>query len=111
MRKHERIEMRAWFGLSCLVTVLLGPINSAHAEAGGDGGGAAQGGISGIASSYVTKLKERVKKADDAALRGAQLVGDEDYQGAIEQFKSALDLLPDSAATKERREYYKKQYV
>ncbi len=103
--------MRAWFGLSCLVTVLLGPINTAHAEAGGDGGGAAQGGISGIASSYVTKLKERVKKADDAALRGAQLVGDEDYQGAIEQFKSALDLLPDSAATKERREYYKKQYV
>ena len=82
---------------------------------GGDGGsyGAAAdaGGVPGVASRYVTRMQERVKKADDAALRGSQLLADGDYQGAITEFQAALDLLPDAPMTKDRREAYTKQFA
>ncbi len=85
---------------------------SAFAEAGGSGGGAgAEGGVPGVASRYVIRLQERVKKADEAALRGSQLMADEDYQGAIEQYRAALDLLPDAKITEARRAAYTKQYA
>ena len=64
----------------------------------------------GVASRYVIRLQERVKKADEAALRGSQLMADEDYQGAIEQYRSGIDLLPEAELTKSRRDAYTKQF-
>ena len=85
----------------------------AEAGAGGGGGGSAgaEGGVPGVASRYVTRMQERVKKADDAALRGSQLLADGDYEGAITEFRSALDFLPDAPMTKDRRDAYTKQYA
>lgn len=81
--------------------VLAGP--------GGYGGGAG-GGVPGIATNYVIRLQENVKKADEAALRGSQLMADGDYQGAIDQYRAALDLLPDAPMTEPRRRAYIKQF-
>jgi general secretion pathway protein D len=58
----------------------------------------------------VIRLQERVKKADEAALRGSQLMADGDYQGAIDQYRAALDLLPEAPMTEPRRRAYIKQF-
>lgn len=76
---------------------------------GGYGSGSG-GGVPGIATNYVIRLQENVKKADEAALRGSQLMADGDYQGAIDQYRAALDLLPDAPMTEPRRRAYIKQF-
>lgn len=83
------------------------------AEAGGGGapGGSADGGAPSVASRYVIRMQERVKQADDAANRAAQLLSDGDYEGAIKEFRAALDLLPDAPMTEDRREAYTKRFA
>lgn len=90
------------FGPADGVTVLAGP--------GGYGSGG-NGAVPGLARNYVVRLQERVKKADEAALRGSQLMADGDYQGAIDQYRAALDLLPDAPITEPRRRAYIKQFA
>ena len=89
-----------------LVSPLMTP--SVQAEAGGGGGGA--GGIAEAASRYVIRLQERVKQADQAALRGNALMTDGDYEQAMASFRDALALLPDATMTKDRRQAYITQY-
>lgn len=86
------------------------PAVDVRAEAGA-GGAADGGGVPQVASRYVTRLQERVKKADEAALRGSQLLADGDYEGAITEFRAAIDLLPDAPITRDRRDAYVKQYA
>lgn len=64
-----------------------------------------------IAQRYVIRLQERTKKADEAALRGSKLMASHDFQGAIDQYRAALDLLPDAPMTEPRRRAYVKQYA
>lgn len=80
------------------------------AVAGSGGYGGDGSGVPAIATNYVIRLQENVKKADEAALRGSQLMADGDYQGAIDQYRAALDLLPDAPMTEPRRKAYIKQF-
>lgn len=89
-----------------IATLLIGG-QVAVAGPGGHGYGS---GVTSIAESYVIRLQERVKQADEAALRGTQLMADGDYQGAIDQFHNALDLLPEAPMTEERRRAYISQF-
>ena len=73
-------------------------------------GSGGDSGVPSIATNYVIRLQEDVKKADEAALRGSQLMADGDYQGAIDQYRAALDLLPDAPMTEPRRRAYIKQF-
>jgi general secretion pathway protein D len=91
-----------------LVASTLFPASNGFAGPGGSG--SAGSGVPGIATSYVIRLQENVKKADEAALRGSQLMADGDYQGAIDQYRAALDLLPDAPMTEPRRRAYIKQF-
>ena len=65
---------------------------------------------SALSTNYVIRLQENVKKADEAALRGSQLMADGDYQGAIDQYRASLDLLPDAPMTEPRRRAYVKEF-
>lgn len=67
--------------------------------------------VSKIAKNYALRLQETVKKADEAALRGYQLLANGDYQGSIDQFRAALDLLPDAPMTEPRKKAYVRQFV
>lgn len=78
--------------------------------AGPTGYGSGDSGVPSIATNYVIRLQEDVKRADEAALRGSQLMADGDYQGAIDQYRAALDLLPDAPMTEPRRRAYIKQF-
>lgn len=66
--------------------------------------------VPAIATSYLVKLQENVKKADETALRGSKLMADGDNQGAIDHYRAALDLLPDAPMTEPRRRAYAKQF-
>lgn len=66
--------------------------------------------VPAIATSYLVKLQENVKKADETALRGSKLMADGDHQGAIDHYRAALDLLPDAPMTEPRRRAYVKQF-
>lgn len=102
----KRISTLTVFGsLSFAAGVFLAA--PALAGPGGYGDGS---GVPGIATNYVIRLQENVKKADEAALRGSQLMADGDYQGAIDQYRAALDLLPDAPMTEPRRRAYIKQF-
>ena len=108
----KRRGLTAFFPLP-LVGGLLGGFSAflaATVEAGPGGYGSGEGGVPGIATNYVIRLQENVKKADEAALRGSQLMADGDYQGAIDQYRAALDLLPDAPMTEPRRRAYIKQF-
>src|SRR5690606_27999017 len=91
-----------------LVAAAFFPGHDAVAGPGGYGGSGS--GVPGIATNYVIRLQENVKKADEAALRGSQLMADGDYQGAIDQYRAALDLLPDAPMTEPRRRAYVRQF-
>ncbi|MEC5126271.1 Amuc_1098 family type IV pilus outer membrane protein [Verrucomicrobiales bacterium BCK34] len=95
-------------GCLCAITSFA-CISGVTAGSAGYGGGGS--GVPSIASHYVIRLQERVKKADEAALRGSQLMADGDYQGAIDQYRNALDLLPDAPMTEPRRRAYIKQFA
>lgn len=92
------------------VAVFIGVMAAGSAMAGPGGYGGGGGGVPGIATNYVIRLQENVKKADEAALRGSQLMADGDYQGAIDQYRNALDLLPDAPMTEPRRRAYIRQF-
>jgi general secretion pathway protein D len=76
---------------------------------------AAQEGMSTLvpeaARKAVARRQEMVAKADEAAMRGAKLMADKDYQGAVSELKKALDLLPDAPVVESRREEYTRQFA
>ena len=74
-------------------------------------GATASAEIPQIATNYVIRMQEQVKRADDAALRGSRLMADGDFEGAVEQYKNGIDLLPESPMTKQRRDAYTKQFA
>ncbi|MDF1859252.1 MAG: type II and III secretion system protein [Verrucomicrobiales bacterium] len=92
------------------MTILAALVGGSAQVIAGPGYGSG-GGVPSIATNYVIRLQERVKKADEAALRGSQLMADGDYQGAIDQYRAALDLLPDAPMTEPRRRAYIKQFA
>ena len=106
--RGTKISYTARFLGGVLVATALLP--ALDAVAGPGGYGSADSGVPGIATNYVIRLQENVKKADEAALRGSQLMADGDYQGAIDQYRAALDLLPDAPMTEPRRRAYIKQF-
>ena len=115
--KHSKSNHGTGLGVILGVMVAIFVAGSeVRAEAGGDGAGGdaaanEAGGAPGVASRYVIRLQERVRKADDAALRGSQLLADQDFEGAIAEFKAALDLLPDAPMTKDRHDVYTRSYA
>ena len=108
--KHRTIFSSVVTGVIPVITV-LGFLSGNVTVKGGPDGYGSGGGVPAIATNYVIRLQERVKKADEAALRGSQLMADGDYQGAIDQYRAALDFLPDAPMTEPRRRAYIKQYA
>ncbi len=84
---------------------------SAAAEAAATPPSDAEADIPPGTQRYIAQQQELVKKADEAALRGSQMMADEDYEGAVEQYIVALNTLPDVKITEARRAAYTRQYA
>lgn len=55
------------------------------------------------AKKAVARRQEDVAKADEAQLLGERMLGDRDYEGAVDQFRTALKTLPAAPVTEDRR--------
>jgi general secretion pathway protein D len=69
-----------------------------HAGPGGAGGA-----VSSIVERELARRNQRVHDADAAVIKGDELFAEGDYEGALSQYKLALDLLPDAPMTMDRR--------
>lgn len=54
--------------------------------------------------------QETIRKADNFALRGSQMIAEGDLQGCIDQFREGLRILPEIPETEPRREAYTKLF-
>jgi general secretion pathway protein D len=72
----------------------------------GEGGGR----VSGIADREIARRQARVQDAMAAIARGDKLFADKDYEGALNEYKTALDLLPDAPLTRDWRDVAAAKY-
>ncbi|MEC5128642.1 secretin and TonB N-terminal domain-containing protein [Verrucomicrobiales bacterium BCK34] len=61
-------------------------------------------------SDSESELVLSVRKADEAALRGSQLMADGDYAEAVKKYAEALKILPEEEITEPRRRAYQAQF-
>lgn len=83
--------------LSCIAMVFC--CSSVFAGPGGGGGV-----VSSIAQREMARRMQRVHDAEAAIAKGDQLYAEGDYEGALNQYKTALELLPDAPMTASLRE-------
>lgn len=92
--------------LSCLSLALC----SATAMAGPGGAGGAGGTVSGIVERELARRNQRVQDAQTAIEKGDKLFAEGDYEGALNEYKTALDLLPDAPMTAALRDVATAKY-
>ncbi|MCE9518953.1 MAG: tetratricopeptide repeat protein [Verrucomicrobia bacterium] len=68
---------------------------STFAGSGGYGGGT----LSGIADREINRRMQQAHEAEDAIARGDKFYAEKDYEQALNEYKTALDLLPEAPAT------------
>lgn len=87
--------------VSCFAMVLC-----CSALVAGPGGGT----VSGIAEREMARRMQRVHDAEAAIAKGDKLFAEGDYEGALNEYKTALDLLPDAPMTASLREVATARY-
>lgn len=97
-------EKGRWLMLGAAALMITPALDVAVAQDNDQGGLANM--VPDVARRGVARRQELVAKADEAALRGQRMMADKDYQGAVDEFKKALDLLPDAPVVAKRRTEY-----
>lgn len=64
-----------------------------------------------ISEKYIARLQQQVKESDNAALRGASFAAQNDLASSVEEYRKAIDLLPEAQVTTARRTLYTKKYA
>lgn len=107
MNHHkEHPPRRRW--LTPLLAVCLVTTPAALTHAGPTGYPAGGGGVGvsgGIAERELARRMAQVQDAMEAIREGQRLEAEGDYEGAIEQYREAVRLLPDAPATRDWRNY------
>jgi len=81
---------------------------SSPALAGSNGG---SGGLSGIAEREIARRTARMEDARQAIEKGDKLFSDGDAEGALAQYKAALEAIPNAPATQEWRTLAETKYA
>lgn len=92
--------------LSCFAIALC--CSAALAGPGGSGG--AGGTVSGIVERELARRNQRVQDAQASIEKGDKLFLEGDYEGALNEYKTALDLLPDAPMTAALRDLATAKY-
>ncbi|MFZ4763630.1 MAG: Amuc_1098 family type IV pilus outer membrane protein [Roseimicrobium sp.] len=93
----NRSQTMKQMALSCLSIALCSTI--AVAASGGSSGS-----VSGIVERELARRQQRVQDAQTAITKGDALYAEGEYVGALNEFKVAIDLLPDAPMTAAARE-------
>jgi len=83
---------------------LLAPIGISYAGPTGSGGKNGPIGVQGVAEAEIARRMQLVADAFAAVERGDTLKAELDYEGAITEYRAALDLLPDAPMTADQRQ-------
>lgn len=91
-----------------LLTAAVASSASLPALAGSNGGGSA---LSGIAEREIARRTARMEDARQAIEKGDKLFSDDDFEGALSQYKAALEAIPNAPATAEWRTLAETKYA
>lgn len=80
--------------LICMSLALTGVKTYAGAPSGG-----ASGSVSGLAEREIARRNQRLQEAQASIEKGDKLFASGDYEGALGEYKTALDLIPDAPLT------------
>jgi general secretion pathway protein D len=97
---------RKVFKNRCLSAVLAA-LSLANAAQAGTGGGS----LPGLAEREIARRMGRVQDARIAIEQGDKLMAEGDTEGALGQYKAAMDALPNAAITSEWSEYAKAKFA
>lgn len=78
-----------------LMSIFVITSATSFAGSGGFGGGA----VSGIADREINRRMQRVHEAQDAMTKGDKHYAEGDFEQALNEYRTALDLLPEAPAT------------
>lgn len=90
--------------LTCLAMVFC-----CSALVAGPGGGG--GTVSGIAEREMARRMQRVHDAEAAIAKGDKLFVEKDYEGALNEYRTAIELLPDAPMTAAIRDIATAKYI
>jgi len=93
IRRNTRSETKA--GIFAFLLAIMAVTASA-----GPGGGS----VSGIADREISRRMARVHEAEDAIAKGDKYYAEKDYEQALNEYKTALDLIPEAPATQALRD-------
>ena len=97
---------RKVFQNRCL-SAALAALSLADAAQAGTGGGS----LPGLAEREIARRMGRVQDARIAIEQGDKLMAEGDTEGALGQYKAAMDALPNAAITSEWSEYAKAKFA
>ncbi|MDB6119946.1 MAG: type and secretion system protein, partial [Verrucomicrobiaceae bacterium] len=91
-----------------LLTAAVASSASLPAFAGSNGGGSA---LSGIAEREIARRTARMEDARQAIEKGDKLFSEGDFEGALSQYKAAIEAIPNAPATAEWRTLAEVKYA
>lgn len=97
----ERISLTSQKASMLMAVALAMPVTMQVVNAGGYGGYA-----SSIAQTEIARRAALVQEADSALASGRTAYADGDYEEAVKQYQTALNLLPSGPALEDRRSSY-----
>ncbi len=113
---HRHIRLKAHCVFTALTIALAASTSFAgvggEVGSGGSGGsgGSSMGSTSGIADREISRRMQRVQEAQNAINKGDKLLADGDPEGALNEYKTAIDLLPEAPATQAWRDFATAKY-
>jgi len=93
-KRTKRNRIPGSIGLAAVVSLV--PL---VAQAGPAGGSGSSKGVRGIAEAEIARRQALVEEAQAAILRGDEIAAQGDFEGAISEYRSAIDLLPEAPLT------------
>ncbi|MEI6398731.1 MAG: tetratricopeptide repeat protein, partial [Pseudomonadota bacterium] len=101
---HRLNTIKTHAVISALTITLASSISFAGVGAGSGGSGGSIGTTSGIADREISRRLQRVQEAQNAIEKGDKLLVEGDPEGALAEYKTAIDLLPEAPATQAWRD-------
>ncbi len=107
---HRFIRLKTHAVLFASSLALASSTAFAGVGVGSGGGGSGMSTTSGIADREISRRLQRVQEAQNAINKGDKLLADGDPEGALNEYKSAIDLLPEAPATQAWRDLATAKY-
>jgi general secretion pathway protein D len=84
------------------------PVRTVYPSDGSGSAAASYGSLSPLAQQEMIRRQDRVHQADEALKKGRKFYSESKYEEAVQEYRRALDLLPDSPMLSDRKAVYRR---